>query len=68
MKKSGTEEGLRRIIKKLDKKIDTEITEHKNWCSSKCSTFLPDEYRKLRQKGYGAREVQKNYDICHIWR
>lgn len=68
MKKSDAEKGFRRLIKKLDKKIGEEIRKHKDWCSPKCSTFLPDAYRKARQDGYGAREVQKNYDACHIWR
>ncbi len=48
--------------------IEQEITDHgKTWCSPRCQTFLPDEYREKRRE-YSAAIVQHDYDLCHIWR
>jgi hypothetical protein len=49
-------------------KIEKEIQSHPEWCSPECSTFLPDEYRKARISGRSAKTVQKDYDLCHIFR
>jgi hypothetical protein len=58
--------------KKRSKKnlqIDDEIENHgKTWCSSDCQTFLPDAYREARLDGETAKQVQGDYDSCHVWR
>lgn len=52
----------------MDKKIDEEIRNHKKWCSKKCDEFLPEAYRSARLQGLSAKMVQKNDDLCHIFR
>lgn len=47
--------------------IAQEIKDHPKWCSKDCRTFLPEEYREARKRS-SAKEVQDNYDSCHIWR
>jgi len=68
MKESGTEQGYRLMRKNFNEKVNKEVAAHKEWCSPKCSAFLPDVYRQCRQDGFSAKEIQKNYDSCHIWR
>ncbi len=53
----------------LRNKVEEEIKEHPSWCGKDCQTFLPDAYREARiQNGYSAETVQRDYDLCHIWR
>lgn len=30
--------------------------------------FLPDEWRKLRLQGYTVEQLDRDYDLCHVWR
>jgi hypothetical protein len=48
--------------------IEREILAHgKTWCTWICKSFLPNAYRDARLR-YGPDEVQRDYDMCHIWR
>ncbi len=47
--------------------IEQEVLDHPTWCSDRCQTFLPGAYREKRQC-YSAETVQRDYDLCHIWR
>ncbi len=56
-------------IKELREQVEKEINDHKNWCSSNCDTFLPQCYRSHRIiDGMSAKQVQKDYDLCHVFR
>jgi len=50
--------------KKLTARIDREI---KSFFKND-TTFLPDEYRRLRLSGMRKKDIDKDYDMCHIWR
>ena len=60
-------ERQRRLAKdrkrKLEKRIKAEILSFKG-----DTTFLPDEYRRLRLSGMRKKDIDKDYDLCHIWR
>ena len=49
--------------RKLEERVKKEILEHKN-----DPTFLPDEYRKWRLSGKSKNELDRDYDLCHVWR
>ena len=56
-------------IKELRAAVEEEIKNHQEWCSPECQTFLPDAYRKARiVYGDSAEKVQRDYDLCHVWR
>jgi hypothetical protein len=47
--------------------VEQEIADHANWCSPRCRAFLPDAYREARRR-HSRETVQRQYDLCHIWR
>jgi hypothetical protein len=55
---------VRRFITDRER-IEKEIQKHSSWCSKKCTTFLPAEYRKARLDGRSRQEVQDNRKLCH---
>lgn len=56
-------------LDELRKTVEQEIQDHPKWCRANCNTFLTDAYRRARIiYKLGAKTVQKQYDLCHIWR
>ncbi len=53
--------------KPITDEVEQEIKEHAQWCHERCETFLPDAYREARER-HSAHSVQRDYDMCHIWR
>lgn len=54
---------------RLRSQVELEIKAHSQWCSPRCQTFLPQAYREARLiNGYSRQVVQKDYDLCHIFR
>ena len=50
-----------------NEQVNIEIKDHgKTWCSNDCQTFLPDEYRRAR-RNRSAKQIQSDYDSCHVW-
>ncbi|MBI2635061.1 MAG: hypothetical protein HYW79_00775 [Parcubacteria group bacterium] len=60
---------MKKTVQELRKAVEKEIKDHKNWCSPRCDTFLPQAYREARLiSGYSATRVKKDYDMCHVFR
>lgn len=54
----------------LQKVVESEVQAHGvSWCSPRCQTFLPEEYRRKRIIDRAtAQQLQHDYDRVHIWR
>ena len=50
--------------------VEKEIQEHGvSWCTTRCSTFLPETYRLHRlEHGMSEALLKEDYDSCHMFR
>lgn len=63
-----TDERDRMTHKEFEDLIEEEVQDLLRTTEKGDQAFLPEEYKRWRREGYSREHLEKDYDMCHIWR